>query len=157
MMIKVDIPGLGQLHFEHFVTDFSGTLSENGELLPGVREKLNALTLELTVHVLTSDTFGKARKELEGVNCVLHVLEGEGHTAQKEQYVLSLGPQFVVAMGNGNNDANMLKAAGLSVAVCLKEGCSMDAIKSADILVASPLDAIDLLLNPKRLVATLRI
>jgi len=156
-MIKVDIPGRGQLHFEHFVTDFSGTVSEDGALLPGVRERLNALSSELTVHVLTSDTFGKARKELEGVRCILHVLEGEGHTAQKEQYVLSLGPHYVVAMGNGNNDASMLKAAGLSIAICLKEGCSTAAMNATDIFVTSPLDAIDLLLKPRRLVATLRI
>ncbi|MBS1126047.1 MAG: Haloacid dehalogenase domain protein hydrolase type 3 [Nitrospirae bacterium] len=156
-MIKIDVPGLGQLEIQHFVTDFSGTLSEDGEVLPGVRERLNELSDSLKVHILTSDTFGRARKELEGVNCILHVLEGEGHTAQKEQYVLSLGPQFVVAMGNGNNDAGMLKAASLSIAVCLKEGCAVEAMKSSDILITSPLDAIDLLLNPKRLVATLRI
>jgi soluble P-type ATPase len=156
-MIKIDIPGLGQLEFEHFVTDFSGTLSEDGKVLPGVRERLNELSVRLKVHVLTSDTFGRARKELEGVNCVLHVIEGEGHAAQKERYVMSLGPQRVVALGNGNNDANMLKAAKLGIAVCLKEGCAIEAMKSSNILIRSPLDAIDLLLNPKRLVATLRI
>ena len=96
-------------------------------------------------------------KELEGVNCTLHVLEGEGHIVLKENYVLSLGADSVVALGNGNNDAKMLRAAKVGIAVCLREGVSVEALKAAKILVRSPIDAIDILLNPKRLTATLRL
>jgi soluble P-type ATPase len=118
---------------------------------------LNELSQKLSVHVLTSDTFGLARQELEGVNCLLHVLEGEGHLTQKEKYVISLGAETVAALGNGNNDAGMLGAAALGICVCLKEGCSTEALKKSRILVRSPIDAIDLLLYPKRLTATLRV
>ena len=156
-MITVEIPGSGFLELEHFVTDFSGTLSEDGSLLPGIKDKLNELSGKLQIHVLTSDTFGRAGKELEGVNCTLHVLEGEGHVIQKEKYILYLGVDKVVAIGNGNNDALMLKAAKLGIAVCLKEGCSRRAIEAAQIFVTSPIDAVDLLLSPKRLIATLRV
>jgi len=156
-MIKVDIPGFGLIELEHFVTDFSGTLSEDGRVLPGVREKLNELSNNLRIHVLTSDTFGRAKYELEGVSCVLQVLEGEGHVLQKERYVMELGANTVVALGNGNNDTRMLKAAGLGISVCLVEGCSTEAFAASRIFVRSPIDAIDLLLNPKRLIATLRV
>jgi soluble P-type ATPase len=156
-MIRVDIQEFGILTLEHFVTDYSGTLSEDGRVLPEVKEKLNALSEKLKVHVITSDTFGMAKKELEGINCTLHVLEGSGHIVQKENYVLSLGADSVVALGNGNNDAKMLRAAKVGISVCLKEGGSVEALKAAKILVRSPIDAIDLLLNPKRLIATLRL
>lgn len=156
-MIRIEIPGSGLLELEHFVTDFSGTLSEDGGVLPGVREKLNELAYKLKIHVLTSDTFGRAEKELKGVNCILHVLKGEGHVIQKEKYVLDLGANKVVALGNGNNDARMLKAARLGIAVCLKEGCSKETLEASQIFVMSPLDAINLLLSPKRLIATLRV
>jgi len=156
-MIKIDIPGLDTLEFEHFVTDFSGTLSEDGKVIPGVREGLNELASKLQIHVLTSDTFGRARKELEGVNCTLHVLQGKGHTLQKEEYVKKLGAEKVAALGNGNNDVLMIKAARLGIAVSLKEGCSLETLKAAHILVMSPIDAIDLFLHPKRLIATLRV
>ena len=156
-MIQIDIREFGILTLEHFVTDYSGTLSEDGRVLPEVKEKLNALSEKMKVHVITSDTFGMARKELEGVNCTLHVLEGEGHIVQKENYVLSLGAETVVALGNGNNDAKMLRAARVGISVSLKEGVSVEALKAAKILVRSPIDAIDLLLNPKRLTATLRL
>jgi soluble P-type ATPase len=156
-MIRVEIPGSDIFEFEHFVTDFSGTLSEDGILLPGVKENINELSEKLKIHVLTSDTFGRARKELEGVNCVIHVLEGKGHVVQKEKYVINLGADKVVALGNGNNDALMLRAAKLGIAVCLKEGCSQRAVEVAQILVFSPIDAINLLLYPKRLIATMRV
>jgi soluble P-type ATPase len=156
-MIEIEIPGSDTLKLEHFVTDFSGTLSEDGIVLPGVREKLQELSKKLDIHVLTSDTFGRAREELKGLDCRIQVLEGDGHTAQKEKYVLSLGAQKVVAVGNGNNDVLMLRAARLSIAVCLKEGCSVKAAEASRVLVLSPVDAIDLLLFPKRLAATLRI
>jgi soluble P-type ATPase len=156
-MLRVEIPGSGFLELEHFVTDFSGTLSEDGALLPEIKDKLNELSGKLKIHVLTSDTFGRAKKELEGVNCTLHVLEGKGHTIQKEKYVINLGADKVVALGNGNNDALMLMAARLGIAVCLREGCSKKAIEASQILVKSPTDAIDLLLLPKRLIATLRV
>ena len=156
-MIRLEIPGSGFLELEHFVTDFSGTLSEDGALLPEIKNKLNELSGKLKIHVLTSDTFGRAKKELEGVNCTLHVLEGKGHTIQKEKYVINLGADKVVAFGNGNNDALMLRASMLGIAVCLREGCSKKAIEASQILVKSPTDAIDLLLSPKRLIATLRV
>jgi soluble P-type ATPase len=50
----------------------------------------------------------------------------------------------------------MLKAARVGVAVCLREGCAADAAKAAEVLVISAADALDLLLNPMRLKATLR-
>ena len=156
-MIRIDVPGADALNIEHFVTDFSGTLSEDGMLLPGVREKLQALSEHVGIHVLTSDTFGRAKEELKGLNCIVRVLEGKGHTAQKEKYVLGLGPEKVVAAGNGNNDVLMLRAAGLSIAVCLREGCSVKALEASRILVHSPVDAINLMLSPKRLIATLRV
>ncbi len=155
-MFELNIPGFGFLRLQHLVSDFTGTLSVDGKLLPGVRERLNRISNFFTIHILTADTFGMARAELEGVNCEIHILTGEDHDIQKEEYVKTLGAENVIALGNGNNDRRMLKAAKVGIAVCLNEGCSIDALKSADISVLSPIDALDLLLNPKRLKATLR-
>jgi soluble P-type ATPase len=86
----------------------------------------------------------------------VHILTGEDHDVQKERYVEKLGPEGVMALGNGNNDRRMLKRARVGVAVCLSEGCAADAVASANLVVASAPDALDLLLHPKRLLATLR-
>lgn len=155
-MLSLDIPGYGALALHHCVLDFSGTLSVDGWLLDGVRERLDRLTRLLEIHVLTSDTHGRAREALAGLGGSLHLLEGERHELQKEQYVTLLGAPGVVAIGNGNNDAAMLRAARLGIAVCGHEGCSVSALSVASVLVTSPTDALDLLLCPKRLTATLR-
>ena len=155
-MFELDIPGFGHVELEHLVSDFTGTLSVDGGLLPGVTERLNEIAEFLKIHILTADTFGMARAELQGVKCDIHILVGDNHDVQKERYVTDLGRERVMALGNGSNDRLMLRAARIGVAVCLKEGCAVDASSSANILVTSTPDALDLLLNPKRMKATLR-
>ena len=156
LMLEINIPGFGQIKLNHLVSDFTGTLSVDGKLLPGVKGRLNKIAKFLKIHILTADTFGRARAELEGINCKIHIFEGKNHDIQKKKYVEKLGARKVVVFGNGNNDRKMLKTAKIGIAVCLQEGCSADAIKSSDILVKSTADALDLLLKPKRLKATLR-
>ncbi|RMG75328.1 MAG: ATPase P [Nitrospirae bacterium] len=155
-MITIDVPGFGRVELSHLVSDFTGTLSEDGSLCEGVGERLERLSERLQIHILTADTFGTARKELEGINCHIHILTGERQDIQKGDYVEELGAWAVVAFGNGKNDRLMLEKARIGVAVCLKEGCAVDAMSAADIMVKSIQDGLDLLLNPKRLKATLR-
>jgi soluble P-type ATPase len=155
-MFELDIPGFGHINLEHLVSDFTGTLSVDGKLLAGVKDRFNQLAESLSIHVLTADTFNMANTELENINCDVRILTGDDHDLQKEEYVKKLGADCVVAFGNGNNDRKMLKAAKIGIAVCLNEGCATDAAISANIMVTSATDALDLLLNPKRLKATLR-
>lgn len=155
-VFELDIPGFGLVRLEHLVSDYTGTLSVDGKLSKGVRERLNKISEFLNIHILTADTFGMARAELEGIDCDIRILDGENHDVQKEEYVSKLGAQNVIALGNGNNDRRMLKTARIGVAVCLSEGCASDAVRAADILVASITDGLDLLLEPRRLKATLR-
>ena len=154
--MELDIPGFGRVILKHLVTDFTGTLSTDGELLPGVEELLDVLGISLKVHVLTADTFNMAKTELAGVKCALTTLSGSDIVEQKMSYVASLGAESVAAIGNGNNDRLMLKAAKIGIAVIEKEGCSVRAIENADIVVRSIHEALRLLVNPNRCLATLR-
>jgi len=155
-VIEIDIPGFGMVRLEHLVSDFTGTLSVDGKLLATVEERLNKLSETVKIHILTADTFGKAQEELQNVKCEMHILTGEAHDVQKEEYVNKLGAGTVVALGNGNNDRKMLKAARIGIAVTEGEGCAVDAIMAADIHVRAAIDGLDLLLNTKRCKATLR-
>lgn len=155
-MLEIVIPGFGPVQLAHLVSDFTGTLSIDGNLLPGVAERMNRLAEILTIHILTADTFGKAREALAGIDCRITILTGEGHDVQKERFVQALGPEQVIAFGNGNNDRRMLKLAKIGVAVAEGEGCAVEALINADIQVNRAIDALDLLLNPKRCRATLR-
>ncbi len=62
----------------------------------------------------------------------------------------------MAAVGNGANDVEMLREAELGIAVLGYEGLAKGAADAADILVTSVHDALDLLLRPTRLLATLR-
>jgi len=155
-MIKLEIPGFGAVKLKHLVSDFTGTLSFNGTLISGVKEKMNEIADHLTVHVLTSDSFGSAKAELKDVKCDVHVLEGEYHDLQKEEYIEKLGATSVVAFGNGNNDRKMLRVARIGIAVTEGEGCAVDILMAGDVHIAGINNGLDLLLNPKRLKATLR-
>lgn len=155
-MIEVEIPGKEKIVLNYLVSDFTGTLSVDGNLIPGVKEKLNQLSEKLKIYILTADTFGKAKTALEGVNAEVIILSSGKEDEQKEEFVKKLGAKQVVAFGNGRNDRKLVKIAKIGIAVLLDEGCAVETLLNADILVKSPIDAIELLLNPKRLIADLR-
>lgn len=155
-MIELAIPGFGKLRLEHLVLDYNGTLAVDGELLPGVKRRLAALSARLRIHVVTADTFGKARAGVAGLNCRLEILRGGEEDRAKAAYVRRLGPDRVACIGNGRNDRRMLRVAALGIAVVQAEGASTEALAAADLVVSAASEALDLLLQPRRLTASLR-
>ena len=155
-MLEIEIPGFGTVQLEHLVSNFTGTLSHNGKLIPGVKERLEQISEFLDIHVLTSNSFGTADPELKGLPCKLKVLDGEYHDLQKEEYVDKLGAPSVVAFGNGNNDRKMLRVAKIGVAVTGREGSAVDILMAGEVYITDIKAGLDLLLYPKRLKATLR-
>ncbi len=157
-MIKVEIPGYhdGRLELEHLVLDFNGTIAVDGKLIDGVAERITTLAEHLEVHVVTADTFGRAREELEGLPCSVDVLLPEAQDLAKAKFVEQLGPDRTVSIGNGRNDHTMLEHSALGIAVILGEGAARAAVYAANVVATDINVALDLLVNPKRLLATLR-
>jgi soluble P-type ATPase len=155
-MIIVDIPGGPELRLRRLVADFNGTLAEDGVLVPGVAERLEGLSGDLDILVVTADTFGAARRQLAGLPVAVEVLAGADHAQQKADHVRRIDPAGTVAVGNGRNDQLMLAAAGLGFAVVLGEGAAVATVGAADVVFHDVRDALDALLDPRRLVATLR-
>jgi soluble P-type ATPase len=157
-MLNINIPGNDELQLTHLVLDYNGTLAEDGRMLAGVHERLTALSEHLTLHLITADTFGTARAALTGVDCRMVVLPADRPQDEaKQAYVAGLGQRATVCVGNGHNDSLMLQAAALGIAVIQAEGAAIAAVLAADVVTVSILDALDLLLHPLRLVATLRV
>ena len=109
--------------------------------------------LRAEVVVMTADTFGMVGRALAGSPVAVHIVRGG---AEKRRFVESLGCRTVAAVGNGANDVPMLRAAGLGIAVLGDEGTSGEAVRVATVVARDINVAIDLLLKPQRLVATLR-
>ena len=154
--MEIDIPGYRTLRLKHAVMDYNGTLACDGVLLDGVKEALVDLSASFSLHVLTADTFGRARAGLEGIDCTLSILPKDDQAGGKLKYVQTLGAEHTVCIGNGRNDRLMLEAAGLGIAVILEEGAALVTITSADVVCTSIGSALALLKNPLRLTATLR-
>jgi soluble P-type ATPase len=152
--VTVNVPGRPGLRLEHLLLDVNGTLTDRGRLLPGVADRIALVRHRLDVRLLSADTYGA----LETIAAALggtpatRVSDGAGKTAVLTQ----LDPAACVAVGNGANDAPMLQAAALGIAVIGPEGASPRALQAADVVCVSIAHALDLLLDPMALLATLR-
>jgi soluble P-type ATPase len=110
----------------------------------------------LEVHLLTADTHGGQAAIDVQLGLTAERLARGDERGQKARFAERLGASSVAAIGNGANDAGMLEAAALSIAVVGREGASGEAIAAANVVVVDIADALDLLLIPRRLIATLR-
>jgi len=155
-MLTVDIPGKGTFNFRHIVLDFNGTMACDGILVPGVEERLNRLAEQLAVHILTADTFGLCRSSCRGIKGSIDILTSETGAPEKEKFVEALGAESVIAVGNGTNDALMLRRSALGIVIMGPECASAAALRAADVVAGDINAGLDMLLNPKRLIATLR-
>lgn len=155
-MITVAIPDFGRLQLDHLVLDYNGTLARDGKLLPAVPRLLRSLAKKIRIHVVTADTFGMAVGQLKGLPVTLKILPPDRQSEAKRSFVVLLGTRTVVAVGNGRNDRKMLKAAALGIAVVQGEGAAVQAMAAADIVATNIQDALGLLTQTKRSIATLR-
>lgn len=155
-MIELNIPARGNLRLSHAVLDVNGTIAKDGRLLDKVAKTLAALRERLTIHLLTADTYGKQ----DNIDLMLGMratrIQPGDEGRQKAEFVRQLGAETVVAIGQGANDAGMLEAAAIGIAVLGDEGLAVETLLKADIVTANIFDALSMLKYPTRLVATLR-
>jgi soluble P-type ATPase len=155
-MIVIDTPGWGKRQIEHLVLDFNGTIACDGRILPEVEERLARLSIKVRVHICTADHFRTALDETRRYAVALKIIAGQNLAEEKAEFVRRLGPMQVAAIGNGAADARMLAEAALSIAVIGPEGASPAALSAAQLVCNDIASALDLLLFPNRLAATLR-
>lgn len=155
-MIELSIPGRGSLRLQHLVTDVNGTLAIDGILIEGIARRIASIQDRLSVHLLTADTHGRQSAIDQQLNLSATRLVAGNEQEQKRSYVQRLGPECVVAIGQGANDAAMLKTAALGICVMSAEGIAVETLLAADVVAPGILAALDLLEKSIRLVATLR-
>ena len=126
----IDIPGYKKLQITTLLLDYNGTIAEDGIIRPAVKERLQKLSKELSIYVLTADTHGTARVQCESLDLKVHT--------------------FPVG------SAMDAKRAALSIGIIDREGAYSGLLKTADLCANSTEDGLDLLLHPKRLIAGLR-
>lgn len=156
-MIEVTIPGWGEVRVAHLVLDYNGTLAKDGILLPGVGPRLEELHRRgVSLHIITADTNGTVAAQCTALPVEVLVFDGGAVAREKAALVERLGAAETAAVGNGRNDVEMLRAAGLSLAVMGDEGAFTGALLAAHLACRTIEEALDLLLLPHRLKASLR-
>ena len=154
-MLKINIPGREEMGLSHLILDYNGTIAEDGAIIESIRPRLESLSKDLSIYVITADTHGTAAQRCAGLP--LQVLTFPttqvGEIKAAEARKMEGG---VVTIGNGFNDIQMSDAADLSICVMGKEGCCGALLSHCDAVVTSIDDALDLLCKPNRLRATLR-
>ena len=107
--------------------------------------------------MVTADTHGTAADLTRDCGDLKIARIQAGDEAEQKQALLEdLGASNTVTLGNGANDALMLRKVRSGICVMQGEGTSLQALLASDVLVRSAEEGLDLLLHPARLIASLR-
>jgi P-type E1-E2 ATPase len=155
-MIELNIPGRGVIQLQHLVCDVNGTLALDGQLIDGIANALLDLGDRLTLHLLTADTHGKQESIDHQLGMQAIRITGGAEGKAKGDYVNKLGRETVAAIGQGANDAEMLRNATIGICLISPEGLAIETVMAADIVADSIHSALEMLVHPMRLVASLR-
>jgi soluble P-type ATPase len=152
---RIEVPGWGSAEFENLILDLNGTLTESGDFIPGVVDYLVKLKAKgLRICVLSGDTRGALKQGLKHLTGIEAVVTKTAH--EKRRFVESIGAERTVCVGNGNIDVEMFKVARLSICTIQAEGATTQAMLHADIVTTHINEALEILLDPEKLIATLR-
>lgn len=155
--MKIDIPGYKAIDIENLVLDLNGTMAVDGRLRAGVVEKFGELNRRgFRIYVVTAGTHGGVDELEDNTGMKILLIKRGNEAEQKRDLIEKIGNGVTAAIGNGANDYLMLERAALSVAVLEEEGVYSKNLLVADMIVRSSESALDLFLNPKRIIATLR-
>lgn len=155
-MIELNVPGRGVIQLEHLVSDVNGTIALDGQLIEGVVQVLTRLSDRLELHLLTADTQGRQSIIDQRLGLQAVRISPGGEAEAKATYVRDLGAERVVALGQGANDAGMLREAEVGICVLSPESSAIEALMAADLVAPDIHSALELLEYPMRLVASLR-
>ena len=160
-MPAYEIPGRGTIDLDLLVLDLNGTLTVDGQIVPGVAQRIQTLQEQgFDCYLLTADTCGTGSHVAETLGLHIHRLSPGQELQQKRAFVEDLGAAQVAAIGNGANDELMLaavrEAGGVAIAVDNGEGCHTGSLARSNLFIRGAAEALDLLLDPKRLIAGLR-
>lgn len=153
-MPRYNIPGQGELELKTVILDLNGTLSVGGKLVDGVKERLQTVkSLGYRIVFFTGNTRGDAddvAKELD-IDWI-EAKDGQSKKAAAE----NLEPETCVSIGNGLIDLELMKAVRLGIVTLQAEGVHVQTLLASEIVVPNINDALDLFIDPDRLVASLR-
>ncbi len=158
--LEIDLPCGIFYDLSNVILDLNGTLTVDGAFIDGVLPRLKELARLLNVYILTADT-NQTVDELQASfqdakKITVHKLDSGRGDIQKLNFLEKIGREKTAAIGNGCNDALMLKEAALGICVIGPEGASIEALLASKALFLNICDALDIFIKRNRMIATLR-
>ena len=157
-MKEIIIPKYGKITIKNIIFDINGTIQFKGQISERLVSKFEELKQFYNVYLVSSDTRGNLKdiaKKLD-VDYIRINIKDITDAEAKNNELLKLGKDITIAIGNGNNDALMLKNAILGIVILGSEGAATKSIINADVAFPDPIGAINFLLDEKIMIATLR-
>lgn len=152
--MKYTIPGVGELEINTIILDLNGTLSVGGKLVDGVEQQLKKIKRqEIRLVMFTGNTRGDA----ENIARSLGIEWLQAKSAEdKRKLANDLSPETCASIGNGRIDLELMQVVKLRILTLQAEGVHIQTLQHSDILVPTINDALDLFIDPDRMIATLR-
>lgn len=148
------IPGLGEIEIKTIILDLNGTLSVAGQIVDGVKPRLEKLkSLGFKIMLFTGNT----RNDADQICGDLGIEWKLAKSAEdKKNLALEMNPETCASVGNGRIDEELMKVVKLRILTVQSEGIHVQTLLNSDILVPNINDALDLFIDSNRLIATLR-
>lgn len=152
--MRYSIPGLGEIELKTIILDLNGTISVGGSVVDGVAERLEVLREKGYRIVLFT---GNTRGDAEDIAATLGIEWRQASTAlDKRNIALEMQPETCVSIGNGRIDLELMKVVKLGIVTMQSEGVHVATLNACDVVVPTICDALDLIIDEQRLIATLR-
>ncbi len=154
-MIRIERPGLSPVEIEFVLIDLEGTLAIDRRVHPKAKDKINLLSKRARIYILTKEKKELIEENLRKVKAEIVYFAESGSSQRKLDLLHQLGPARCVAIGNGADDAAMIKEAAIGISIIGKEGSAGEAVRNSDLVFTDILDALEFLLKPLRQKTTL--
>ncbi len=152
-----DIPNFGKCEIHNILLDLNGTLTQFGSYPSGLKYLIQELKKFFEIYVISANTRGTLDTIANELDIkAIHIPKSKSESQSKFTSLRVLNPENTIAIGNGNNDIEIITQSKIGIAVLGNEGASIQTVISSDLVVQSISDAFKILLDEKALIATLR-
>jgi soluble P-type ATPase len=152
-----EIPNFGRCEIKNLLLDLNGTLTQFGEYSNDLKYLLKQLKKFFEIYVISANTRGTLDHIAEELGIkAIHIPKSKSEKDSKLTSLRVLNPEKTIAIGNGNNDIEIITQSKIGIAILGHEGASIQSLNSSDLVVTSISDAFKILLDEKALIATLR-
>jgi soluble P-type ATPase len=152
-----DIPNFGKCEIHNILLDLNGTLSQFGNYPTGLKYLIQEVKKFFEIYVISANTRGTLDQIAVDLGIkAIHIPKSKSEKESKLTSLRVLNSEHTIAIGNGNNDLEIINQSKIGIAILGDEGLSIQTMISSDLVVPSISDAFKILLDEKALIATLR-